>query len=261
VSEDTVLYETAGPVARITMNRPERLNAVDPAQSRQILEAFERFKADDSLRVAILTGTGKAFCVGDDLKEMDSTADEQGVAADHGDVAFGGITADFECWKPIIAAVNGYCVGGGLEIALSCDIRIASEAASFGLPEPRWSLIPSAGGTQRLPRMIPRAFAMELLLTGGRVDAATALRWGIVSRVVPPEELLPEAERLAGQVAACGPLALEGIKEIVAKSIQMPVAEAMRWERDIARRALGSHDAREGVRAFVEKRAPNFERR
>lgn len=257
---DAVLYDTDGFLARITLNRPQRLNAIDRATSRAIRAAFERFKQDDSLRVAVLTGAGKAFCVGDDLKEMDAEGDAGGLAADHGDVPFGGITSDFECPKPVIAAVNGYCVGGGLEVALCCDIRIASEAASFGLPEPRWSLIPSAGGTQRLPRMIPRAFAMELLLTGARVDAATALQWGIVSRVVPPADLLATAERLAAQVAACGPLALEGIKRVVKGGIEMPVAEAMKWERQVIEPVIASADAREGVRAFVEKRTPEFKR-
>lgn len=258
---DNLLYEADGEVLTVTINRPERLNAIDPHASAEIRDAFQRFASDDSLRVAILTGSGRAFCVGDDLKEMEEQADSTGISSDHGDVPFGGITSDFECWKPMIAAVNGFCVGGGLELALSCDIRIASEEASFGLPEPRWSLIPSAGGTQRLPRMIPRAMAMEMLLTGQRVDAARALQFGLVSRVVPAADLLAEARKVADAASACGPLALEGIKKVVTAGLEMELAEAMRWEKAIVDPVLASQDAREGVRAFAEKRQPNFQRK
>lgn len=258
---DNLLYEIDGDAVVITLNRPDRLNAIDPHTSQEIRDAFERFAADEALRVAILTGSGKAFCVGDDLKEMDENADTAGLSADHGNVPFGGITSDFECWKPIIAAVNGYCVGGGLELALTCDMRIGAEDATFGLPEPRWSLIPSAGGTQRLPRMIPRAMAMEMLLTGQRISAERALHFGLISRVVPAGELLAEARRLAAQSAACGPLALEGIKKVVAGGLEMDLAKAMSWEKAIVQPVLDSQDAREGVRAFAEKRQPNFQRK
>ncbi len=256
---DSVLYRTEGHVAYVTLNRPEALNAVGPAESHALLEAFTAFNEDPALRVAIVTGTGeRAFCVGDDLKTLNETSQD-----DHGEhgVAFGGITRDFACWKPIIAAINGYCVGGGLEIALSCDIRIASDNATFGLTEPRWGLIPGAGGTQRLPRMVPRAVAMEILLTGQRIDAEAALRWGLVTHVVPFAELIAEAERIATQVAECGPLAIETAKRAALQGLEMPLAEGIEFERRLSNQVIESYDAREGIAAFVEKRKPNYERR
>jgi E-phenylitaconyl-CoA hydratase len=244
----------------VTINRPERLNAIDPDTSKGLLDAFTEFKNDDRLRVAIITGAGeKAFCVGDDLKVL-KEATAEGTHGEH-EAPFGGITSGFECWKPIIAAINGYCVGGGLEIALSCDIRIAADHATFGLTEPRWSLIPGAGGTQRLPRMVPRAFAMELLLTGGRFDAEKALRWGLVSQVVPLSELMATAESIAGKVAECGPLAIETIKRAVLQGLEMPLVEGLAFEARLSNAIIESEDAREGLAAFAEKRTPGYQRR
>ena len=161
-----------GHLAYVTINRPERRNAIDPATSHEMKAAFEAFKADDDPWVAILTGAGEqAFSAGADLVAMAAALSGGGDGVPM-NVPFGGITRGFECWKPIIAAINGYCLAGGLEIALSCDIRIAAEHATFGLPEPKRAIIPGAGGTQRLPRAVPLAFAMELLLTGDRFDAA-----------------------------------------------------------------------------------------
>src|SRR4030043_1512762 len=139
------------------------------------------------------------------------------------DVPFGGITRGFECWKPLIAAINGYCLAGGLELALCCDIRIAAEHATFGLPEPKRAIIPGAGGTQRLPRAVPLAFAMELMLTGGRFDAQTAFRFGLVSNVVPPAELMPTAEGIAAKILECGPLAVRAIMQAVHRGLDMPL--------------------------------------
>ncbi len=172
-----IIYEKKGRLAYITLNREERRNAIDPATSQELYDAFTDFKEDDELWVAVLTGSGEvAFSAGADLVAMAE--------------AFAGITRDFDCWKPMIAAINGYCLAGGLELALSCDIRIAAEHATFGLPEPKRAIIPAATGTQRLPRAIPLAYAMELLLTGERFDSDWALRAGLVSRVVPAYQLM-----------------------------------------------------------------------
>ena len=180
-----ILYESSGHLAYVTINRPDRRNAIDPATSHELKAAFEDFKADDNAWVAILTGAGdEAFSAGADLVAMSQPLSGGGDGVAMRRRPFGGITRGYECWKPIIAAINGYCLAGGLEIALSCDIRIAAEHAQFGLPEPKRAIIPGAGGTQRLPRAVPLAFAMELLLTGDRFDAETALRFGLVSRVV-----------------------------------------------------------------------------
>ena len=190
-----ILYEKRGHIAYVTINRPDRRNAIDPATSHELKAAFEAFKADDAAWVAILTGAGdQAFSAGADLLAMSQALSGGGEGVPM-NVPFGGITRGYECWKPIIAAINGYCLAGGLEIALSCDVRVAAEHAQFGLPEPRRAIIPAAGGTQRLPRSVPLAFAMELLLTGDRFDAQTALRFGLVSRVVPQAELMATADQ------------------------------------------------------------------
>ena len=182
--------------------------------------AFEDFKADDNSWVAILTGAGEqAFSAGADLVAMSAALSGGGDGVPM-NVPFGGITRAYECYKPIIAAINGYCLAGGLEIALSCDIRIAAEHAEFGLPEPTRAIIPGAGGTQRLPRAVPLAFAMELLLTGDRFDSATALRFGLVSRVVPAAELMPTAETIAGKILENGPLAVRAIKEVAMRGLR-----------------------------------------
>ena len=187
-----LIYEKKGRIAYVTINRPERMNAIDGDTSRELRQAFSDFRDDDQAWVSILTGAGeRAFSAGADLVEMSQGFAAGGLPVD---VAFGGITRGIEIGKPIIAAINGYCLAGGLELALCCDIRVAAEHAVFGLPEPTRAIIPGAGGTQRLPRAVPLAFAMELLLTGGRFDAQTALRFGLVSHVVPAAELMPTAE-------------------------------------------------------------------
>jgi len=171
-----LIYEKKGRIAYVTVNRPERMNAIDSDTSRELYQAFADFRDDDQVWVSILTGAGeRAFSAGADLVEMSKGFSAGGAPID---VAFGGITRGIEISKPMIAAINGYCLAGGLELALCCDIRVAAEHAIFGLPEPTRAIIPGAGGTQRLPRAVPLAFAMELLLTGGRFDAQTALRAG-----------------------------------------------------------------------------------
>ena len=253
-----ILYEERGHIAYATINRPDRRNAIDPATSHDLKQAFEDFKADDDAWVAILTGAGdQAFSAGADLVAMSAALSDGGEGVPM-NVPFGGITRGYECWKPIIAAINGYCLAGGLEIALSCDIRVAAEHAQFGLPEPRRAIIPAAGGTQRLPRSVPLAFAMELLLTGDRFDAQTALRFGLVSRVVPQAELMATAEAIAGRILECGPLAVRAIKQAVLRGREMSLADGLRLEGQLAGPIFGTEDAREGPRAFAEKRKPAY---
>jgi len=177
------------------------------------------------------------------------------------DVPFGGITRGFETWKPMIAAINGYCLAGGLELALCCDIRVAAEHATFGLPEPTRAIIPGGGGTQRLPRAIPLTGAMEILLTGGRFDAQTALRWGLVSHVVPLAEVMPKAEEIANAVCECGPLAVRAIKQAAYQGLNMALEEGLALEAKLQTEVFLSEDAREGPLAFSQKRKPQYKGR
>ncbi|MFQ6019716.1 MAG: enoyl-CoA hydratase-related protein [Dehalococcoidia bacterium] len=255
-----VIYEKKGHLARITINRPDRLNAIDPETSREMHAAFSDFKEDDDLWVAILTGAGdKAFSAGADLKAL-AQAFMSGQTVPF-DVPFGGITRDFQSNKPIIAAVNGFCLAGGLEIALACDIRIAAEHASFGLPEPKRAIMPAAGGSQRLPRMLPHSFAMEMLLTGERLDARDALRFGLVSRVVPANALMATAEEIAERILECGPLAVRATKQAALRGLDLSLEEGLALEAELAAQVFSSEDAREGPLAFMQKRKPEYKGR
>ncbi|MEX1195521.1 MAG: enoyl-CoA hydratase-related protein [Dehalococcoidia bacterium] len=254
-----VLFETKGHLVYITINRPERRNAIDPATSADMKAAFEAFKADDDLWVAILTGAGdQAFSAGADLVAMSQALSGGGGDSGVMNVPFGGITRGFECWKPIIAAIHGYCLAGGLEVALSCDIRIAADNSQFGLPEPKRAIIPGATGTQRLPRAVPLAFAMELLLTGDRYDAETALRFGLVSRVVPRDQLMATAEEIATKILENGPLAVRAIKQAAMEGRDMPFKEGMALESQLAGKIFRTKDALEGPTAFAQKRKPEY---
>lgn len=258
-----IIYEKKGRLAYITINRPERMNAVDPPTSQDLWEAWTDFRDDDQLWAAILTGAGeRAFSAGADLVAMaEARMSTEGTTVAGGGAPFGGITRGFECYKPMIAAINGYCLAGGLEMALSCDIRIAAEHAQFGLPEPTRAIMPGAGGTQRLPRAIPQAVAMELLLTGGRIDAPTALRVGLVSHIVPLERLMPTAEEVAEAVLQCGPLAVRAIKEAALRGLDMTLEQGLALEVRLRREVGRSEDAREGPLAFREKRPPQYKGR
>jgi enoyl-CoA hydratase/carnithine racemase len=257
-----ILAENRGHLTYVTINRPERRNAIDPDTSFELKSAFEDFKADDNAWVAILRGAGDdAFSAGADLVAMAAALSGGKGGEALGRAPFGGITRGFECDKPIIAAINGFCLAGGLEIALSCDIRIAADHATFGLPEPKRAIIPGAGGTQRLPRAVPLAFAMELLLTGNRFDAETALRFGLVSRVVPKDKLMETAETIAAGVLECGPLAVRAVKTAVMQGLEMSLEDGIRLEAQLAGKIFGTEDAREGPRAFAEKRKPEYKGR
>jgi enoyl-CoA hydratase/carnithine racemase len=256
-----VLYEQRDKVVTITLNRPEAMNAVDPETHEELVGAWTRFRDDDSAWVAILTGAGeKAFSAGADLKKMIPRV----VAPSHRrdrDLGLGGITRGIEIWKPMIAAVNGHCLAGGLELALACDFRIAAEHATFGLTEVRWAIMPGAGGTQRLPRAVPLAKAMEMILTAQPIDAAEAYRIGLVNRVVPLKDLMPTASEFARILCERGPLAVRAAKEAIIRGLSMPLADGLRLEAFLAGTLRGTEDAVEGPKAFAEKRAPKFKAR
>jgi enoyl-CoA hydratase len=249
----TILYEKRDRIATVTINRPEAMNALTSEMLAALDEAFEEFTNDPDLWVAILTGAGdKAFSAGMDLKEaipLITAGDELGYE-DHTKRQFS------DCFKPIIAAVNGYCIAGGMEMLQGTDIRIAAEHATFGLGEVRWGIIPTGGSHIRLPRQIPWAVAMELLLTGRPIDARRAHEVGLVNQVVPRDELMPTALRWAEAVCEGGPLAVQTAKEIAVRSLTLEPGFVL--EKALGARVFSSEDAREGPRAFTEKRPPRF---
>ena len=252
-----IRYEKRGPVAHVTIDRPHRLNAIHPPASAEMREAFTNFREDPALLVAILTGEGdRAFSAGNDLKYTAEHGKSGETYPDAERMPFGGITSDFTCWKPIIAAVNGYAVGGGLELALACDIVIAVEHATFAAPEPKVGLVAAAGGVHRLPRQAPFKVAMAMLLTGKSIAAAEALRWGIVNEVVPQAELMPAADRWAREIAECAPLSVRAHKQMATEGMSLSLEDAMRHEFSELDRVLASPDLLEGPRAFAEKRKP-----
>ena len=255
----TVRFELEDHVATITYDRPDALNAVNGALRRDLNDAFARFRDDEDAWVAILTGTGdRAFCAGADLIDLIPEAGERARAGALTEFNFGGNTRDFQTWKPCIAAINGFALAGGLEIALACDFRIAVPRARFGVPEVRWAIIPGGGGTQRLPRLLGVARAMDLILTGRQMEAEEALRVGLINRIVEPEELLPAARELAGQLLQNGPLALRAAKQAVIEGWDRPLAEGLKLELELFGRLLLTEDAVEGPKAFAEKRAPGY---
>lgn len=258
-----IIYEKKGRIAYLTINRPERMNSIDALTSQEMLAAMIDFRDDGEVWVAILSGSGdRAFSAGADLVAMSQSGkSSEGIATRGRAAPFGGITRGFECYKPLIAAINGYCLAGGLEVALACDIRIAAEHAQFGLPEPTRAIIPAAGGTQRLLRAIPPAIAMELLLTGGRIDAQAALRVGLVSRVAPGERLMPVVEEVAGAILQCGPLAVRAIKESAVRGQDMTLEQGLALESQMRREITRSEDAKEGPLAFAQKRKPEYKGR
>lgn len=262
----TIRTERDGAVLRVTIDRPEARNALNLEMSRCLSETWIELRDDPDLRVATITGAGdKAFCAGADLKEIagfyaSMSPIERRERGEH-EPGLGGITRNLDPGKPVVAAVNGHCLAGGLEIALACDLRVASEHATFGLPEVRRGIIPGAGGTQRLPRLVPEGVALEMLLTGEAIDAETALRLGLVNRVVPAPRLLDEADALAHRIAANAPLAVQAIRAAVRRGRHLPMDEALRIEQFYAEPVRATEDAAEGVRAFAEKRSPVFKGR
>ncbi|MGH7417968.1 MAG: enoyl-CoA hydratase/isomerase family protein [Candidatus Rokuibacteriota bacterium] len=261
----TVLYEQKDKVVTITMNRPEAMNAIDPETHQALVEAWIRFRDDDTAWVAILTGAGdKAFSAGADLKKMIPAALSGGRSYNpsaHDGYGLGGITRGLEIWKPMIAAINGFCLAGGLEQALACDFRLAAAHARFGLTEVRWAIMPGAGGTQRLPHAVGITKAMEMILTAEPIDAQEALRVGLINRIVPQPELMPAARALAETLCERGPLALRAAKEAVLRGLSLPLPDGLRLEAFLSGTLRGTEDAAEGPKAFAEKRKPNWKAR
>ena len=249
-------YEVEGPLLTLTIDRPDVLNALHPDAHRELADAFDRYAADPALRVAIVTGAGeRAFCVGTDLKALDATGDHTKPST-----GFAGITHRFDLWKPVIAAVNGLCLGGGMEMVAACDLAIAADHAQFGLPEPRVGLAALGGGLlQRLPRQIGIKDAMALVLTAKRIPAGEAMRIGLINEIAPAGELMSRARALAQDILACAPLAIQASKQVMLTSLaHADLAATMHEDYPLAQRMLRSDDAREGPKAFAEKRPPTW---
>jgi crotonobetainyl-CoA hydratase len=258
VSTVDVQVRGDGPVLVITLDRP-KANAIDVPTSRALYAAFDRLRRDPELRVAILTGAGERFfSAGWDLK---AAAEGEGITADHGPGGFAGLTEFYDIGKPVIAAVNGLALGGGFELVLAADLVVAAEHAEFALTEVTLGLVPDAGGLLRLPARLPRPIAVEFLLTGRRMTAAEAARWGLVNQVVRADGLMKAAMDLAHQICASAPLAVAAALEILRETEGTAVFEGFHVQRgDLPAyaRMLASDDAREGVRAFAERRRPHW---
>jgi enoyl-CoA hydratase/carnithine racemase len=249
-------YYKEGKIATIIFNRPEALGALTVKGWRELHESLVEFRDDDALWVAIITGTGdKAFCSGADIKDMlpfiRKTAKKpwQQPAT---------MMRGLDLWKPLIAALNGITLGGGLEIAVCCDIRVASENAIFGFPEVKVGMFPGGGGMQRLTRLIPQGIAAELIFTGKIIDAQEAYRIGLVNKVVPQEKLMHTAKELAENICEAGPLAVRTAKEAMIKGMSLGLEEGLRLESTLAPAVVFSEDFEEGITAFAEKRKPKF---
>jgi E-phenylitaconyl-CoA hydratase len=247
-------------VATITINRPERMNAMDTEHYDALSAAWIRVRDDPDVRVAIVTGAGeKSFSAGADLKSFVGAQPplSELLLTQKNQILNRGL----EVWKPVIAAVNGYCLGGGMTLLLATDLRIAAEHATFSVAEVKRGVFPANGGTQRIAQQLPHAIAMELLLLGDSVDAQTALRWGIVNRVVKAADLMTTARDFAARLARNAPLAVQAAKELAVRSRDMDLATGLRMEQVMLRVLQQSEDVREGTTAFSEKRAPSFQGR
>ena len=251
-------YEKRDKTAYITFNRPEALNAFNPEMFQAFSQALIDFRDDPQVWVGIITGAGdRAFCAGADIKTLLPRIRDEWAAKPHLQPAT--IMRGLEITKPLIAAVNGFALGGGMEVALACDIRLAADRATFGLPEVRIGILPGWGGCSRLPRLIPQAKAAEILLTGQPISAEEAYRIGLVNEVVSADQLMAAAERWAGKLLEPAPLAVRAIKEIMNKGMNMGLEEnlALEWEK--LAYLFSTQDAREGLQAFGEKRKAHFQ--
>lgn len=260
MTDSTLLYELRDGIALVTVNRPDKLNALNHAVIQELAELAKRIHEDDSVRAAILTGAGpKAFVAGADIGEL---AECNSLEAQTLSQTGSGVFRRLELSpKPILAAVNGFALGGGCELAMACHLRVASENAKFGQPEVKLGITPGYGGTVRLPRLVGRGRALELLLLGGMIDAPEALRIGLVSRVVPPEQLLAESERLLRAILENGPLAVTGCLRMVEEQETLPLDQALSLESRRFGELAGTEDFREGTGAFLGKRKAAFKGR
>lgn len=256
-TESEVTLARSDGVAVIALNRPRVVNAINSAIREQLPLAVAAAERDSDVRVILVRGAGqKGFCGGADITEFEEPASALAARAARQAITWIDVLA--QARKPTIAAIHGYCLGGGLEIALACDIRIATADATFGLPEVGLAIIPGAGGTQRLPRAVGLSNALRLILTGERIDAATALRMGLVSDIVPTGELGPRADSLASRIASHAPQAVAFAKEAVRQGSELPLAAGMRLERDLSALLMGTADRLEAAAAFREHRKPLF---
>jgi enoyl-CoA hydratase len=257
MSHETIIVESRGRVGLIRMNRPQALNALNATLKAELLAAAEAFEADDAIGCIVVTGSDKAFAAGADIKEMAQQS--------YVDVLRGEFTGEWDrltrLRKPLIAAVAGFALGGGCEVALMCDIIIAADTARFGQPEIKLGVIPGMGGTQRLTRVVGKAKAMDLILTGRMMDAAEAERAGLVARVVPAASLLDEAMKVAETIAALSLPSVMTAKEAVNRAFETPLAEGLRFERRVFHALFATQDQKEGMAAFIEKRPAKFEHR
>lgn len=253
---ENILVETRGHVGLITLNRPKALNALSSPLMSELTEALDAFEADNNIRAMVLTGSEKAFAAGADIKEMQEKTWSEAYMEDF-------ITAGWErltrCRKPVIAAVAGFALGGGCEVAMMCDFIIAADSAKFGQPEVNLGIPPGAGGTQRLTRFVGKSKAMEMCLTGRFMDAEEAERAGLVSRIVPADELIDEAVKTAETIASKSMAANMIIKESVNRAYETTLSEGVRFERRMFHACFGSQHQKEGMAAFAEKRKPEFD--
>jgi enoyl-CoA hydratase len=255
-SYETLLLERRGRVALLTVNRPDKLNALNIKTRQEGAAALEELQADGAVRVVVITGAGeKSFVAGADIAEFEGRT-----ALTQRDVMTGrSLFTAFDAFtKPVVAMINGFCLGGGCELAMACDLRIASDRARFGQPEINLGIIPGGGGTQRLARLVGESKAMEMILTGEMIDAQTALQIGLVNRVVAHEELAAETMKLAEKIAEKSPVALRMAKEAVKTAARSTLDEGLRREIDLFALCFSSKDKDEGVRAFLEKRKAEF---
>ncbi|MFN8463788.1 MAG: enoyl-CoA hydratase-related protein [Anaerolineales bacterium] len=254
MTNSSILVETRGRVGLVTLNRPQALNSLNHALMRELMDALDAFDKNDAVGAMVITGNDKAFAAGADIKEM---ADESALDMTRNDhlAVFGRIRT---IQKPVIAAVSGWALGGGCELALSCDMIIASESAKFGLPEVTIGVIPGAGGTQRLVRAVGKSIAMEMILNDRKINAQEALHFGLVNRVAPLSDYLNEALKLAEEIASRAPLAIRAAKRAINHSYESFLKDGLDDERQIFYNLFGTEDQKEGMKAFVEKRKPNW---
>jgi len=247
-------------ICTIVINRPERMNAMDADHYRDLSAAWRQVRDDAAIRVAIVTGAGdKSFTAGADIKSfLTAPAGYDEMWLTQKDQL---LNRGLEVWKPVISAVNGFCLGGGVTLMLATDIRVASENATFNVAEVKRGLVPGNGGTQRILEQLPYAIAMEMLLTGDAIDAQTALRWGLVNKVVPRAQLMDVARDYAVRIAANAPLAVQAAKELAVRSRDVDRATGLRMEQMFNRMLQATEDAKEGPAAFAAKRKPNFQGR
>jgi enoyl-CoA hydratase len=255
--ENLVIVERDDPIAIVTLNRPDRLNALSDELMDELVDALVRLDNDDDVRCVVLGGNERAFAAGADIGELAQTGPVDLLYQRRVD-RWDAIRA---LWTPLIAAVSGFCLGGGCELAMACDLIVASETAKFGQPETALGILPGAGGTQRLTRAVGKAIAMDMILSGRMLSAREALEAGLVARVVAAEAWLDEAKGVAREIAARGPVGIRLAKESIDRAFEVPLAAGIEAERRALYLAFASEDAKEGLQAFVEKRKPDFKGR